>query len=205
VLIHACAGGVGTALVQIAKHLGLTTYGTASTDEKLAFAKKNGLDFGINYAKDDFLAGVRQATQGRGVDVVFDANGGDSFAKSYRCLARGGRLVVYGAATLMPEKWWELPRSAWRLLTQKRFSPLKLIERNVGVLGLQILLLWDDIEGLGREMDALLGLQQKGAISPKVDRIFDLEEVRLAHQYLLDRKSKGKVLLRMPGLPAKAR
>ncbi len=199
VLIHACAGGVGTALIQIGKALGLTTYGTASTDEKLAFARKNGLDVGINYATADFVLEVRRATEGRGVDVVFDANGGDSYARSYQCLARGGRLVVYGAANLMPDKWWQLPRSAWRLVSQKRFGPLDLIEKNAGVIGLQILLLWDEIEKLGTEMDAILGFYRSGAVKPIVDRIFDLEEIAQAHQYLLDRKSKGKVLLRMPG------
>jgi synaptic vesicle membrane protein VAT-1 len=199
VLIHACAGGVGTALVQLSKHLGLITYGTASTDDKLTFAKVNGLDYGFNYAKVDFAAAIREATRGRGVDVVFDANGGESYAKSYLCLARGGRLVVYGAANLIPEKWWQLPRSATRLIRQKRFSPLKLIDRNAGVLGLQVLLLWEDIEKLGSEMDDLLGLFRQGALKPVIDRIFDLEELRLAHQYLLDRRSMGKVLLRMPG------
>jgi NADPH:quinone reductase-like Zn-dependent oxidoreductase len=205
VLIHACAGGVGTALIQVSKALGLTAYGTASTDEKIAFAKNNGLDFGVNYSTEEFAPAIRTATEGRGVDVVFDANGGRSFAESYRCLAPGGRLVVYGAASLMPEKWWELPRSAWRAIQQKRFAPMNLIERNVGVLGLQVLLLWDELEKLGAEMDALLGMFKKGALNPVIDRVFDLEELGAAHQYLLERKSKGKVLLRMPGTSERKR
>ena len=199
VLIHACAGGVGTALVQLSKHLGLVTYGTASTDEKLDFARRNGLDHGINYASTDFVPAIRTATSGHGVDVVFDANGGESLARSERCLATGGRLVIYGAANLMPEKWWELPRSAWGVMRQKRFGAFGLIDRNVGVFGLQILLLWNEIERLGREMDVLLGLYQKGVVKPVIDRVFDFAELRDAHQYLLDRRSRGKVLLRMPG------
>jgi NADPH:quinone reductase-like Zn-dependent oxidoreductase len=201
VLIHACAGGVGTALVQLARHFGLVSYGTASSREKLAFAKTQGLNHGINYATDDFVHAIRHLTGGRGVDVVFDANGGSSYAKSYQCLAPGGRLVVFGAASLMPRTFRDFPRTVWRLLWQKRFNAMDLIDRNASVLGFQVLLLWDEIERLGREMDALIGLCEKGAIAPVVDQIFDLNSVSLAHDYLLARKSKGKVLLRMPGAP----
>lgn len=203
VLIHACAGGVGTAAVQLCRELGLVSFGTASSAEKIAFAKGHGLRHGIVYTEEDFADAVLRATGGRGVDVVLDANGGASFGRSFRCLAPGGRLVVFGAAAAMPRSLraiGDLPRSALALWQQKKFGPFELIERNASVCGLQILLLWDEVELLGRELDALLFLRSAGRIQPVIDRIFPLSEAGEAHRWLHARRSKGKVLLDCRGV-----
>lgn len=196
VLIHACAGGVGTALVQLAKAIGLVSYGTASTDQKLAFATRQGLGHGINYAATDFEAEVRRLTGGRGVDVAFDAVGGENYAKSYRCLAPGGRMLCFGMADLMPAGWASLARTFWKYLTTRRYHPGELIDRSVGVFGYQMLSFWDELETVGGEMDALLGMVRSGQIRPVVDQIFDLADAAKAHRYLQSRRSMGKVLLR---------
>lgn len=198
VLIHAAAGGVGTAAVQLCRELGLRSIGTASTDAKLDFARSQGLDVGINYAREDFEEAVRVATQGAGVDIALDANGGRSYGKSFRALAPGGRLVVYGAAAALPSSLKavaEWPRTAWELAHQKWFHPFELIDRNVSVCGLQLLRLWDRAEVLGQELDELLRLYDRGAIRPHIDRVFPMEDVAAAHRYLHDRSSRGKVLL----------
>jgi NADPH:quinone reductase-like Zn-dependent oxidoreductase len=195
VLVHAVAGGVGTAATQLCRHLGLEMIGTASSDEKLDYARSQGAKHLINYAREDFVPKVMEITRGRGVDVVLDANGGDSFRKSFKCLAHGGRLIVYGAAELFPRSPLDWVRVAKDFLKQPRFSPFALIERNAGVLGLQVLLLWDDLEVLGREMDELLALLERGVIQPVVDRIFPLEDAAEAHRYLHARRTRGKVLL----------
>ncbi|MCI0574002.1 MAG: zinc-binding dehydrogenase [Myxococcaceae bacterium] len=201
VLIHAVAGGVGTAALQLSRAFGLVTYGTASSEEKLAFARTHGLDHGIDYARQDFEVEVRRLTEGRGVDVALDANGGPSFGRSFRCLAPGGRLVVYGAAAALPQSLTpraiaQWPRVAAALARQKWFHPFELIARNVSVCGLQLLLLWDDVEGLGQQLDALLALYREGRVRPVVERVFPLAEAAQAHRALHSRRTRGKVLLR---------
>jgi NADPH:quinone reductase-like Zn-dependent oxidoreductase len=199
VLIHAAAGGVGTAAVQLCRELGLVSYGTASTAEKIAYAKEQGLVHGIVAGEEDWAEAVARLTGGRGVDVVLDANGGGSFARSFQCLAPGGKLVVFGAAAAMPRSLralGDLPKTAMELARQKRFGAFELIEKNASVMGLQILLLWDRIELLGQELDSLLFLRQTGRIRPVIDRVFPLGDAADAHRYLHARLTRGKVLLR---------
>ncbi len=199
VLIHAAAGGVGTAAVQLCRELGLVSIGTASTAEKIAYAKGQGLQHGIGASEVDWVAAVKEITGGRGVDVALDANGGSSFGRSFECLAEGGKLVVFGAAAAMPRSLralGDLPGSALALWQQKRFSPFELIERNASVMGLQILLLWDQVALLGQEIDSLLFLRGAGRIHPVIDRVFELRDAAEAHRYLHARRTRGKVLLR---------
>src|SRR6202140_4614019 len=98
VLIHAVAGGVGTAAVQIGKLLGIDMYGTSSSDEKLARVKALGLQHGINYKQHDYEEIVKNLTHGEGVDAVFEMLGGEHTAKSLRCLRDFGRVIQYGTA-----------------------------------------------------------------------------------------------------------
>jgi NADPH2:quinone reductase len=99
VLIHAAAGGVGSAAVQLAHHAGARVFATAGSDDKLALCRELGADVAINYRKDSFADLVNEATGGRGVDVVFDSVGGDVTAQSYRCMAFQGRLLLLGFAS----------------------------------------------------------------------------------------------------------
>ena len=99
VLIHAVAGGVGTAAVQIGRLLGVDTYGTSSSDEKLDRVKRLGLQHGINYKQHDYEQVVKNLTHGEGVDAVFEMLGGEHTAKSLRCLRDFGRVIQYGTAT----------------------------------------------------------------------------------------------------------
>lgn len=195
VLIHAVAGGVGLAAVQLAKHLGMTTYGTASTDEKLAFSRSHGLEHGINYAREDFLERILALTNGRGVNVCIDSVGGPALAKSFDAVAKTGMLVIIGAADLLPRRWYNLPRTAIQLARQKRFSGMELIEKNKSVAGLQLLLVWDARGDLGSVFEEILGLWDKGIVRPVIDRTFPLARAADAHDYLAERRNKGKVLL----------
>src|SRR5579864_6107047 len=99
VLIHAVAGGVGTAAVQIGHLLGVEMYGTSSSDEKLARVKELGLQHAINYKQHDYEETVKNLTHGEGVDAVFEMLGGEHTAKSLRCLRAFGRVIQYGTAT----------------------------------------------------------------------------------------------------------
>ena len=99
VLIHAVAGGVGTAAVQIGKILGIEMYGTSSSEDKLARVRELGLQHGINYKERDYVEAIKDLTHGEGVDAVFEMLGGEHVAKSVKCLCDFGRVIVYGAAT----------------------------------------------------------------------------------------------------------
>lgn len=103
VLVHAAAGGMGLWLCQWAKALGAIVIGTTSTPEKAALAKKNGCQYPILYTQEDFVARVKEITGGKGVQVVYDGVGKDTFLKSLECLAMRGHLVLFGAASGAPD------------------------------------------------------------------------------------------------------
>jgi NADPH2:quinone reductase len=99
ILVHAAAGGVGLILCQWAKHLGATIIGTVGSAEKAALARRHGCDHAIVYTRDDFAAAAKRLTAGRGVAVVYDSVGKDTFEQSLSCLAPRGTLVSFGTAS----------------------------------------------------------------------------------------------------------
>ena len=99
VLVHAAAGATGHLVAQWAKHLGATVIGTVSTEEKAVFARAHGCDHVINYARDDFVKGVREITGGKGVPVVYESVGRDTFMKSLDCLSFRGTCLLYGLSS----------------------------------------------------------------------------------------------------------
>jgi NADPH2:quinone reductase len=96
VLVHAGAGGVGSAAIQLAKAAGATVIATAGSPEKVELCRQLGADLAVDYSSDDFVEAVKQFTQGRGADVVYDPVGGDVFDRSTKCIAFEGRIVVVG-------------------------------------------------------------------------------------------------------------
>lgn len=197
VLIQAVAGGVGLAALQIAKELGLRTYGTASSEDKLAFARQHGLEFGIDYVRHDFEKEIARLTNGRGVDCVLDSLGGEGLRKGYRSLAPSGRVVTIGAAQVAPSSRSpiQLFKAAVELVRGGLFHPFDLIEQNRGIAGVQILLLWDDVAHLHRGMQQLLTWWERGVLTPHVDSVLPLADARRAHEALQTRKSRGKLVL----------
>jgi len=201
ILIQAVAGGVGTAALQIAKHFGLTVYGTASTDEKLQYARTFGLDYGINYTREDFEIAVRRLTQNRGVKFLLDSLGGHALRKGIRCLKPMGHAVTIGAAGIIPPQglsWQsakEWKRIAGDFIRGGVYHPFYLIEHNISISGVQVLLLWNELAYFQRMMRELLDLYQAGVIKPHIDAVFPLEQVAAAHRFVEQRQSKGKVLL----------
>jgi len=99
ILFHAAAGGVGQIFCQWAKSLGCKVIGTVGSDEKISIAKKNGCDFVINYSKDDFVKKVLEITKGKGVPVVYDGVGKNTFNGSIKCLKIRGMMVSFGNAS----------------------------------------------------------------------------------------------------------
>jgi NADPH:quinone reductase-like Zn-dependent oxidoreductase len=192
VLVHAAAGGVGMAAIQLCRAVGAEVIGTASAS-KHAVLREHGVAHTIDYRTEDFETAVKRITGGRGVDVVLDATG--AFRKSYRCLAPLGRLVCFGfsaAATgLTPNRLAALPK----LLMIPWFHPVQLMNANKAVIGVNLGHLWDRIEMLRREMLALLADAEAGRIAPVIGKTFPLAEAAAAHRYIQERRNVGKVLL----------
>jgi NADPH:quinone reductase len=181
VLIHAVAGGVGTAAVQIGKLLGVEMYGTSSSDEKLSRVKTLGLQHGINYKQQDYEQAIHELTHGEGVDAVFEMLGGDHVAKSARCLADFGCLIVYGSAT------GQKSEIDTRLLYAKGTS----------VHGLWLTYLSAKRELMGRAWSQLSSWIAQGHLHPVIGKTLPMEQVAEAYRWLGEGRNFGKVVLRI--------
>jgi synaptic vesicle membrane protein VAT-1 len=196
VLIHSAGGGVGIAATQIAKHIGARVIGTASA-AKHEELRALGVDHLIDYRTEDFEARARQITEGRGVELILDAVGGDSFKKGYRLLAPTGRLGMFGVSSAATNKTGGTIGTVSMLANTPRlqFNPLSLIHANKAVFGVNLGHMWGEIVRMIGWVDQLAGLWQHGAIKPKIARTFRFGDAAAAHHFIQDRKNVGKVLL----------
>ena len=183
-LVHAAAGGVGHLLVQIAsKQRGAIVIGTVSTAEKAEYARSCGAAYQVNYSESDVVEEVRRITEGRGVDVVYDSVGRDTFEASLACLRPRGMLVLYGQSSGAVQS----------------FDPQVLNSR--GSLFLTRPKLADytrDASELCRRAGDLFRWLASGELQVRVDRSWPLADATEAHRYLEGRGTRGKLLL-IPG------
>ena len=171
VLVHAGSGGVGSAAIQVAKHLGARVVATASTEEKRAVAAEQGADEVVGY--DAFETGVR-------ADVVLDPVGGDVFTRSFSILKPLGTVVALGFAG----GWWE------------PLDPAPLVGRNLGVQGFYLdRLMRHEPELVQEAVGELLELWSGGAVKPLIGATFPLERAADAHELIESRRHVGKVVL----------
>lgn len=194
VLVHAVAGGVGQAALQICKLRGATVIGTASAS-KHARLREVGLDHCIDYTNQDFEAEVMRVTEGRGVDIVLDAVGGESYAKSYRCLRHCGRMFMFGASSFAPSDRFRLLPIIKGFLRTPKFKPFHMLDNNRGVFGVNLGHLWHEIDRLGYVFREVMQHVGDGKLVPVIDCEFGFEESAAAHAYLQGRNNFGKVLL----------
>jgi len=181
VLIHAVAGGVGTAAVQIGRLLGVEMYGTSSSDEKLARVKALGLQHGINYKQSDYEDAIKDLTYGEGVDAVFEMLGGEHTNKSVRCLRDFGRVIVYGSATGQKS---ELDT---RLLYAKGAS----------VHGLWLTYLSAKQELMRDAWKQLSVWISQGHLHPVIGHVLPMERAAEAYRLLSEGKNFGKIVLQI--------
>src|SRR5438552_4685832 len=194
VLNHNAGGGVGVAALDIAKHIGATTYGTASA-AKHEFLKARGLDHAIDYRNQDWCPVLMDLTKGRGVELVIDPLGGKSWKKSYRALRTTGRMGVFGMSTASASGILGKLRAMKAIAQTPRFHPLALMNRNKGVFGLNLGHMWGEGEKVaGWTQEIVRGIQE-GWIRPHVDRAFPFDQAADAHRYIEARKNIGKVVL----------
>jgi len=179
-LVHAAAGGVGLLLVQMAKAKGARVFGTVSTDEKAALAREAGADEVILYTREDFLEAVQNHTDGRGVDVVYDAVGQATAEKSLDSLAARGMMVFYGQAS------GPVPP----------IDPLTLSQKGSLFLTRPVLFHYiPDRPSLEARSADVLGAVASGRLKVRIGQTFPLAEAAEAHRALEGRKTTGKVLL----------
>jgi len=194
VLIHNAGGGVGLAALDIARHIGATTYGTASLG-KHAFLRARGLDHPIDYRNQDWLPVLKQLTNDRGVELVIDPIGGAHWKKSYEALRTTGRLGVFGVSTASANGLKGKLKLVKAALQMPRFHPLGLLNKNRGVFGLNLGHMWHESEKVAEWVQAIMTGVSEGWIRPYVDKTFAFEQAGEAHSYLELRKNKGKVVL----------
>ncbi len=194
ILIHGAAGGVGIAAVQLAKARGLRIFGTAGP-AKQETLRKMGVDHAIDHQKDNFVEVIRKFAP-EGVEMVMDPIGGRSLTRSYECLGSMGRLVVYGFSALVnPDGKRHTVGTVKALLETPRFHPLRLFEKNVSVIGVNLGGVRSRPALLHSQMNDLFQLYAAGKIKPVVGKKFPLTEVAAAHHFIHDRKNIGKVVL----------
>lgn len=194
VLIHNAGGGVGTAALQLAKLRDVSVLGTASAG-KHAELTELGLDHAIDYRSEDVAREVERVTEGGGVHLILDPLGGPSLKADYGMLAPLGRIVAYGASRVVRGRTRSIPRALSVLLRMPRFSPVRLMQDNAGVLGLNLGHLWGEISRLRETGERILELVAEDRIQPRAAHIFAFDEVREAHRFIHDRKNTGKVVL----------
>ena len=179
VLIHAAAGGVGTAAVQLGHILGFEVFGTASSPEKLALLAPLGLTHGIDYKLDDYEERVHQLTNGEGVDAAFDCLAGDHTRKSLACLAEFGRIILFGNATGEPA----------------RFNIAAMYAKALSAHGLWLTKLSANHALIRQALDSMTPYIRSGRLHPAIGAKFPISAAGDALRLLLERKNFGKIVL----------
>lgn len=195
VLVHMAAGGAGTAALQLCRSIGsVVTYGTASAS-KHDYVRSHGCDHPIDYHTQDYVEAVRRLSAGRGVDFVLDALGGGDWKKGYSLLRPGGLLVAFGFASMNTGNRRRLGHVVSQALRVPWYTPMKLLNENRGVAGVNMGHLWDETELLGDAARQLLALYERGQIAPRVHKRFGFDQAAEAHRLLESGKSLGKIIL----------
>lgn len=188
VLVHSAGGGVGIAATQIAKKVGAEVYGTASPSKHQRILEL-GVDRALDYTKPGWEQGIGQ------FDVILDAVGGKSFRTSYNLLRPGGRLIAFGASSVVSGEKKSVPTALKAVLRMPRFSLIKQMSESKAVIGLNMLTLWKDRGTLGPWIDPLSGMLGDGTIEPVVAGVFSFEEAGAAQTMIVERRNIGKVVL----------
>ena len=179
-LVHAAAGGAGQLITQVARLRGATVYGTVGGEPKAAIARKAGAAATIDYRTQDFVAAIKQLTNGRGVDVVYDSVGKDTFDKSLNCLRPRGMLALFGFSSgpVAPFDPAVLGAKGSLFLTRPGLN--------------QYIATREELVGRAEDLFAWLAA---GKLEVTVDRVFRLAEAADAHRALESRRTAGKLLL----------
>ncbi len=192
VLIHAAAGGVGTALTQIALWKGCEVFGSAGSEEKMSYLREQGVHHPINYKASDYAQQIRKILGEKSIDVSFNPIAGRTFKKDLKLIGSGGRLVLFGAAE---RSGMNGLFATYRFLARMGLLiPIVLMAKSRSILGVNMLKVADHKpEVVQHAMDALISLLEQGIINPQIGGKYHVNDLALAHQLLEDGKTTGKL------------
>jgi NADPH2:quinone reductase len=181
-LVHAAAGGVGSAALQMGVAAGARVFATAGGAEKLALCRELGAELAIDYREEDFVERVLEATDGRGADVIYESVGGEVFERSRKCIASEGRLLIIGYSSGRVGK----------------ISAASAMLKNYDVIGVYM----GAYPAMQRDVldwhhEAVLELFASGRVRSVVDRVVEFEAVPQAIADLADRRTVGKLVVRL--------
>lgn len=194
ILIQNAGGGVGIAAIDIAKHIGAKTIGTASQGKHQRLLER-GLNTAIDYRDSNWTQKVMEATQNKGVDLIIDPLGPASWKKSFPLLRHCGRMGIFGASEMSSSSKFNKLAALKTALTMPFYHPLPLLDKNRGVFGVNMGHLWHERERTGEWFKDMMKGVEAGWLNPHVDKVFKFSEAALAHDYLEQRKNFGKVIL----------
>ena len=197
VLVHGGAGGVGLAVLDLARSLDIELYATAGSDEKCRRLESLGIRKAFNYLEQDVSEAARAALRGGGFHLVLDPLGPASFQKSFELLEPLGRIVCYGFSALVTGPKRKLWHAVTTVLKAQKFNPITLMNQNKGVFGINLAHLFTQRDLHRRAMERMAEMIGRGEIRPTIDRTFPFtaKGAAAAHTWLHERRNFGKVVL----------
>ncbi|HCX22922.1 MAG: alcohol dehydrogenase [Flammeovirgaceae bacterium] len=195
-LVHAAAGGVGTALIQMLKHKGVVVFGTAGSDEKLEYLRSLGVDYPVNYRKVDYLEEITKLGFKGKIDATFNPIGGDYVKKDFALLNSGGGVVIFGASKLTDARG-NIFKMLKMVFGFGFWSPIKLVTSSKSLIGLNMLKIADHKpRTFQNAIKNVIELVDQGVLKPTVGKEFDHTQLAEAHAFLESRKSIGKIAVK---------
>ncbi len=194
VLVHAAAGGVGTALIQMLKERKAIVYAKFGSKDKMAYVQSLGADFCIDYSQGDYSETLQALLDGHFIDVSMNAVGGETFKKDMKLLRKGGgRMILYGGSALTQAKWGIFSQLNF-LRKMGLFTPVVLMIKSQSILGVNMLRIADNNPPLMRLcVEGVYELYQNGKLNPQEGTEFSASELAQAHDFLESGKSVGKI------------
>lgn len=197
VLIHSAAGGVGSALLQLSRHLKFETTAIVGSSHKVEVAKKLGANHVIDKSKQKLWPEAEKISPA-GYDVILDANGASTLKDSYMHLAPSGKLLCYGFHSMLPKTGGKLnyPQLIWTFLQTPRFNPLDMTDKNKSLVTFNLSYLFDKKDMFTEAVLHMVKLIEAGEIEGPKTTVFDFEKVGEAHKALESGQTTGKIVLK---------
>lgn len=195
VLIHAAAGGVGTALIQLLRNKGVELIAKTGSDSKLQYLKNQGVDHVVNYNKNDYAEHVQSILKKERIDVSFNPVAGSTFKKDWKLLGCTGSLVLFGGSERSGKKWGILSTLNF-VRKMGVIIPITLMMRSKSIIGVNMLKVADFKPfTLQYCLEEVVRMAKEGELEPQVGAVYPAQEISDAHEFLASGKSTGKVVL----------
>jgi len=195
VMIHAGAGGVGTALIQMCKLKGCVVFANAGSQEKLDYIKNQGADYAINYRTEDYEVEINKVLKKERLDCTFNPIAGSTFKKDFALIGSAGKVILFGGSELSGKKWGIL--SSLNFVRKMGLMlPIGLMMRSKSVIGVNMLKVGDNKPKLlNKCLTEVTQLIKDGKLNPHIGGEFKVDKIADAHEFLENRKSIGKIIV----------